>query len=117
MLDRLNRAGRTIVTITLHGGEASEVAAKFSSLPKQDQDDLLAFLGTLRAPQVAGFIVREESPIASNWRSEGTLRDYFIRHNIVAIGHGTIVGCRAAGILGRCSHWPAGTRGGVLSRP
>jgi carbamoyl-phosphate synthase small subunit len=38
-----------------------------------------------REPQVAGFIVREESPIASNWRSEGTLRDYLVRHNIVAI--------------------------------
>ena len=25
--------------------------------------------------QVAGFIVREESPIASNWRAESTLRD------------------------------------------
>jgi carbamoyl-phosphate synthase small subunit len=38
-----------------------------------------------RAPQVAGFIVREESPIASNWRAEGTLREYLTRHNIVAI--------------------------------
>ena len=38
-----------------------------------------------RAPQVAGFIVREESPIASNWRSEGTLRDYLVANNIVAI--------------------------------
>ena len=38
-----------------------------------------------RSPQVAGFIVRDESPIASNWRSEGTLRDYLVRHNIVAI--------------------------------
>ena len=28
-----------------------------------------------RAPHVAGFIVREESPVASNWRAEGTLRD------------------------------------------
>src|SRR6188508_664743 len=38
-----------------------------------------------RAPQVAGFIVREESPIASNWRSEGTLRDYLVANGIVAI--------------------------------
>src|SRR6478672_1391451 len=38
-----------------------------------------------RAPQVAGFIVREESPIASNWRASGTLRDYLIEHRIVAI--------------------------------
>ena len=38
-----------------------------------------------RAPQVAGFIVREESPIASNWRSEGTLRDYLVANQIVAI--------------------------------
>ena len=36
-------------------------------------------------PHVAGFIVRQESPIASNWRAQGTLRDYFIRNNIVAI--------------------------------
>ena len=36
-------------------------------------------------PQVAGFIMREESPIASNWRASGTLRDYLITHNIVAI--------------------------------
>ena len=38
-----------------------------------------------RAPQVAGFIMREESPIASNWRSDATLRDYLTRHNVVAI--------------------------------
>jgi len=38
-----------------------------------------------RAPQVAGFIVRQESPIASNWRAQGTLRDYLAAHGIVAI--------------------------------
>jgi carbamoyl-phosphate synthase small subunit len=38
-----------------------------------------------RTPQVAGFIVRDESPVASNWRASGTLRDYLVRHNIVAI--------------------------------
>jgi len=38
-----------------------------------------------RAPQVAGFIVREQSPIASNWRSEQTLREYLVEHRIVAI--------------------------------
>jgi carbamoyl-phosphate synthase small subunit len=38
-----------------------------------------------RAPQVAGFIVREESPVASNWRAEGTLRDYLVTNRIVAI--------------------------------
>ena len=38
-----------------------------------------------KAPQVAGFIVRESSPIASNWRAESTLRDYLLRHGIVAI--------------------------------
>ena len=40
-----------------------------------------------RGTQVAGFIVREESPIASNWRAEGTLRDYLTRNNIVAISN------------------------------
>ena len=38
-----------------------------------------------RAPQVAGFIVRDESPVASNWRASGTLREYLQRHGIVAI--------------------------------
>jgi carbamoyl-phosphate synthase small subunit len=38
-----------------------------------------------RAPHVAGFVVREESPMASNWRSEGTLRDYLLANNVVAI--------------------------------
>jgi carbamoyl-phosphate synthase small subunit len=41
--------------------------------------------GESLAPHVAGFIVREQSPIASNWRSEGTLRDYLITHRVVAI--------------------------------
>jgi len=36
-------------------------------------------------PRVAGFVMREASPIASNWRAEGTLRDYLVRHGIVAI--------------------------------
>jgi len=44
------RANSLEKAIALHGGEASEVAAKFALLPRQDQDDLLAFLGTLRAP-------------------------------------------------------------------
>src|SRR5919199_2244614 len=38
-----------------------------------------------RAPQVAGFIIRDESPVASNWRAQSTLRDYLIANNIVAI--------------------------------
>ncbi|HWT45458.1 MAG TPA: glutamine-hydrolyzing carbamoyl-phosphate synthase small subunit [Vicinamibacterales bacterium] len=38
-----------------------------------------------RGTQVAGFIIRDESPIASNWRAEGTIREYLTRNNIVAI--------------------------------
>jgi len=41
--------------------------------------------GESRGTQVAGFIVREESPIASNWRSDSTLREYLTRNNVVAI--------------------------------
>jgi carbamoyl-phosphate synthase small subunit len=36
-------------------------------------------------PQVAGFIVRESSPRASNWRADQTLRDYLAEHGVVAI--------------------------------
>jgi carbamoyl-phosphate synthase small subunit len=38
-----------------------------------------------RAPQVAGFIIRDESPVASNWRAEMTLREYLVANRIVAI--------------------------------
>ena len=38
-----------------------------------------------RGPKVAGFIIRDESPIASNWRADGTLRDFLVEHAIVAI--------------------------------
>ena len=31
-----------------------------------------------RGPQVAGFIIRDESPVASNWRADRTLRDYLV---------------------------------------
>ena len=38
-----------------------------------------------RGPSVAGFVMREQSPIASNWRADGTLREYLERHGIVAV--------------------------------
>jgi carbamoyl-phosphate synthase small subunit len=38
-----------------------------------------------RRPQVAGFIIRDESRVASNWRAEGTLREYLAANRIVAI--------------------------------
>ena len=38
-----------------------------------------------QAPHVAGFIMREASPVSSNWRADSTLRDYLVRHHIVAI--------------------------------
>jgi carbamoyl-phosphate synthase small subunit len=41
--------------------------------------------GESRRPQVAGFVIRDESPIASNWRADGTLREFLARHNVVAI--------------------------------
>jgi carbamoyl-phosphate synthase small subunit len=36
--------------------------------------------------QVAGFVMRDPSPMSSNWRAQGTLREYLTRNNIVAIG-------------------------------
>src|ERR1041384_4038830 len=38
-----------------------------------------------RKPHVSGFVIRDESPISSNWRASGTLRDYLIANHIVAI--------------------------------
>ena len=36
-------------------------------------------------PQVAGFIMRDVSPIASNWRADATLQQYLEEHGVVAI--------------------------------
>ena len=36
-------------------------------------------------PQVAGFVVRDASPVASNWRAEATLDSYLVEHGVVAI--------------------------------
>jgi len=38
-----------------------------------------------RGLQVAGFIIRSESPVASNWRASGSLRQYLSDNGIVAI--------------------------------
>jgi carbamoyl-phosphate synthase small subunit len=43
--------------------------------------------GESRAPKVAGFIIREQSPVASSWRADSTLREYLVRHGIVAISN------------------------------
>ncbi len=36
-------------------------------------------------PHAAGFVIRELSPMASNWRSEQSLDDYLVEHGIPAI--------------------------------
>jgi carbamoyl-phosphate synthase small subunit len=36
-------------------------------------------------PQVAGFVIREESPVVSNYRSQETLDAYLARHGIIGI--------------------------------
>ena len=36
-------------------------------------------------PQVAGFVVRDASPVASNWRADATLRSFLVEHGVVAI--------------------------------
>ncbi|HIE94940.1 MAG TPA: carbamoyl phosphate synthase small subunit, partial [Acidobacteria bacterium] len=38
-----------------------------------------------QGPQVAGFVMRDASRIASNWRADGTLRDYLTDNGVVAI--------------------------------
>jgi len=37
------------------------------------------------APSVAGFVVRDASPITSNWRAEESLDAYLVRHGVVGI--------------------------------
>src|SRR6476620_5502664 len=38
-----------------------------------------------RHPRGAGFVIRNQSNIASNFRADGGLKEYLVRHNIVAI--------------------------------
>jgi carbamoyl-phosphate synthase small subunit len=38
-----------------------------------------------RAPQVAGFVMRSESLVASNWRATASLREYLAAHGVVGI--------------------------------
>jgi carbamoyl-phosphate synthase small subunit len=37
------------------------------------------------APQVRGFVIEELSPLASNWRAQGNLQDFLLRHGIPGI--------------------------------
>ncbi len=37
------------------------------------------------APRVAGFVMRDDSPVASNWRATGTLHDYLAAHGVAGI--------------------------------
>jgi carbamoyl-phosphate synthase small subunit len=37
------------------------------------------------APRVAGFVVRDASPITSNWRAQGSLDAYLAKHGVVGI--------------------------------
>jgi carbamoyl-phosphate synthase small subunit len=37
------------------------------------------------APHVAGFVIRELSPVVSNWRAEGSLDQYLTEHNLPGI--------------------------------
>ncbi|MFZ0708442.1 MAG: glutamine-hydrolyzing carbamoyl-phosphate synthase small subunit [Terrimicrobiaceae bacterium] len=37
------------------------------------------------APQVRGFVIEELSPLASNWRSQGTLHEFLLHHGIPGI--------------------------------
>src|SRR5262249_40306068 len=53
-----------------------------------------------RAPKVAGFVVREESPVASNWRAKATLREYLQDNRVVALAG---IGTRALARLRRSS--------------
>jgi carbamoyl-phosphate synthase small subunit len=38
-----------------------------------------------REPKVEGFIIKENSPIFSNWRGDKSLSDYLIRHRIMGV--------------------------------
>jgi carbamoylphosphate synthase small subunit len=50
---------------------------------------------------VAGFIIRDESPVASNWRAERTLRDYLVDNG--SSRSPTSTRARSRGICGRAA--------------
>jgi carbamoyl-phosphate synthase small subunit len=53
--------------------------------PEMGNYGTTALDGESRQPFVAGFIVRECSPLASNWRSSSGLSDFLSSHGIVAL--------------------------------
>jgi len=53
--------------------------------PEMGNYGTTALDGESRQPFVAGFIVRECSPLASNWRSSSGLSDFLAAHGIVAL--------------------------------
>jgi carbamoyl-phosphate synthase small subunit len=67
-----------------------------------------------RGVQAAGFIIRSESPIASNWRADDTLRDYLVAQGIAAIAD---IDTRALTRLLRSSGVMRGVIGSGDARP
>lgn len=76
-------------------------------------------------PQVNGFVVRELSSLASNWRAEATLHDYFVRHGVLGIEgvdtralvlHVRQAGAMRAALSTEC-HDPALLRERALAEP
>jgi carbamoyl-phosphate synthase small subunit len=67
-----------------------------------------------RGVQAAGFVMRSESPIASNWRADDTLRDYLVAQGIAAIAD---IDTRALTRLLRSSGVMRGVIGSGDARP
>ena len=60
--------------------------------------EVTAFAGGVFDVAVAGFVIRDESPVASNWRSEGTLRDYLMAGGLISYGSTLADGDRTVGL-------------------
>lgn len=55
------------------------------TLPHVGNTGINAEDGESERPQISAFIVREVSPIVSNWRANQTLSDYLVHHNVPGI--------------------------------
>ena len=75
--DVLPRGAHRSVLHRAAGDETAPQIGNTASTPKTG--------GVDSKPQVAGFIIRDASPVVSNWRAQESLDEYLTRYGVVAI--------------------------------
>lgn len=89
--DTMQSGGEVVFTTALTGYQETLTDPSFAGQIVTMTNPLMGNYGTnsedleSSVPQVAGFVVRENSEIVSNWRSEWSIGDYLATNSILAI--------------------------------